>query len=98
MAAASTRATKALDALGVEYVIHTHQVDTEVGGGYGEAVAAAIGLPAERVFKTLVAEADGQGVVAIIQVSMRLSTKLLAWAAGAIANQLTRAASMAAKA
>ena len=82
MAATSTRATKALDALGVEYQIHTYEVDTEVGGGYGEAVAAAIGMPAERVFKTLVAEADGQGVVAIIPVSMRLSTKSLAKAAG----------------
>lgn len=83
MAATSTRATKALDALGVDYQIHTYEVDEEVGGGYGEAVAAAIGLPAESVFKTLVAEADGQGVVAIIPVSKRLSAKLLAKAAGA---------------
>jgi Cys-tRNA(Pro)/Cys-tRNA(Cys) deacylase len=83
MAATSTRATKALDALGVEYVTHTYEVDEEVGGGYGEAVAAAIGLPAGRVFKTLVAEANGLGRVAIIPVSMRLSTKALAKAAGA---------------
>jgi Cys-tRNA(Pro)/Cys-tRNA(Cys) deacylase len=83
MAATSTRATKALDALGVEYATHTYEVDEEVGGGYGEAVAAAIGLPAERVFKTLVAQANGLGTVAIIPVSMRLSTKSLAKVAGA---------------
>lgn len=83
MAATSTRATKALDALGVGYVTHTYEVDEEVGSGYGEAVAVAIGLPAKSVFKTLVAEADGQGVVAIIPVSMRLSTKSLAKVAGA---------------
>ena len=83
MAATSTPATKALDAHGVDYQVHTYEVDEEVGGGYGEAVAVAIGLPAARVFKTLIAEADGQGVVAIIPVSMRLSTRLLAKTAGA---------------
>ncbi len=64
------------------YHIHTYHVDEVVGAGYGEAVAEAIGFPAARVFKTLVAEVDGQGVVAMIPVSDRLSTKSLARAAG----------------
>jgi len=83
MAATSTRATKALDAAGIPYRALTYDVVEEVGRGYGEAVATAIGLPHERVFKTLVAEADGSGVVAIIPVNQRLSTKSLARAAGA---------------
>ncbi len=45
-------------------------------------MAVAIGLPAERVLKTLVAEVDGAHVVALVPVDSRLSTRLLARAAG----------------
>jgi Cys-tRNA(Pro)/Cys-tRNA(Cys) deacylase len=57
-------------------------VTEKVGDGYGEAVAAAIGFPGGRVFKTLVAEVDDQPVVAVIPVERRLSTKRLARAVG----------------
>ena len=83
MVVRSTRATKALDALGVDYRAVVYRVSERVGEGYGEAVAAAIGMAPERVFKTLVTEADRVGNVAIIPVSKRLSTKALAQAAGA---------------
>jgi Cys-tRNA(Pro)/Cys-tRNA(Cys) deacylase len=46
------------------------------------AVAAAIGLTADRVFKTLVMEVDGAPVVAMVPVAARLSTRLLAKASG----------------
>ena len=82
MVATTTRATKALNAAGISYSVHTYHVDEQVGDGYGEAVAKAIGLPAPRVFKTLVAEVDGRDVVAIVPVPGRLSTKALARAAG----------------
>ena len=82
MPARKTRATLALDSIGVRYVVHEYSVAEKVGDGYGEAVAAAIGLPAARVFKTLVVEVDGTPVVAVVPVGSRLSTRLLARAAG----------------
>ena len=82
MALRTTRATKALDDLSIAYVAHQYEVPEKVGDGYGEAVAAAIGIEGERVLKTLVAEVDGAPVVAVIPVGWRLSTRLLARAAG----------------
>jgi Cys-tRNA(Pro)/Cys-tRNA(Cys) deacylase len=57
-------------------------VGEKVGEGYGEAVAEAIGMAPERVFKTLVAEVDGRIVIAAVPVRTRLSTRKLARAAG----------------
>lgn len=82
MAPRATRATAALDGLGIAYVPHQYEVSEKVGEGYGEAVAAAIGIGGDRVLKTLVAEVDGTPVVAVIPVGTRLSTRLLARAAG----------------
>lgn len=78
MSGGATRATEALDKAGVAYRVHEYDVKEQVGDGYGEAVAAAIGLPEGRVFKTLVAEVDDLPVVAVIPVERRLSTKRLA--------------------
>ncbi len=63
-------------------MIHLYDVAEKVGDGYGEAVAAAIGMPPTRVFKTLVAEVDDQPVIAVIPVSRRLSTRKLARVVG----------------
>lgn len=82
MPARTTRATVALDRIGIEYVLHEYAVAEQVGAGYGKAVATAIGLPASRVLKTLVAEVDGAAVIAVVPVTARLSTRLLARAAG----------------
>jgi Cys-tRNA(Pro)/Cys-tRNA(Cys) deacylase len=80
--AAATRAIRALDQSGVAYREHRYEVTERVGDGYGEAVAEAIGLAPERVFKTLVAEVDAVPVVAVVPVHRRLSTRKLAEAAG----------------
>ncbi len=80
--ARTTRATDTLDRAGVTYTIHEYSVAEKVGDGYGEAVAIAIGLPANRVFKTLMAEVDGAPVVAVVPVTARLSTRMLARATG----------------
>lgn len=82
MPARITRATIVLDRLGIEYVLHEYVVAERVGAGYGEAVAKAIGLPANRVLKTLVVEVDGAAVIAVVPVAARLSTRLLARTAG----------------
>jgi Cys-tRNA(Pro)/Cys-tRNA(Cys) deacylase len=82
LAGRATRATQALDRAGVAYNLHAYEVAEKVGEGYGKAVAEAIGMPGSRVFKTLVADVDGEPVVAVIPVDRRLSTKRVASAAG----------------
>jgi Cys-tRNA(Pro)/Cys-tRNA(Cys) deacylase len=82
MSAKATRATDRLDRAGVPYRVHLYEVSERVGDGYGKAVAAAIGLPPDRVFKTLIAEVDGEPMVAILPVDRRLSTKSMARAVG----------------
>lgn len=76
-----TRGTKELDRLGIEYTSHTYELTAEADS-YGEAVAAQLGVAADRLFKTLLAAVDGSPVVAIVPVSGRLSLKALARAAG----------------
>jgi Cys-tRNA(Pro)/Cys-tRNA(Cys) deacylase len=76
-----TPAIVALEAGGVPFAVHPYEL-TESAETYGEAVAAVLGVDPERLFKTLVAEVDGNPTVAIVPVSSRLSTKSLARAAG----------------
>lgn len=78
-----TPAVTSLEEAKVAYTLHEYEVSEAVGDGYGEAVAEAIGAPARSVYKTLLAVADDEPVVAIIPVSARLSLKSLARAAGA---------------
>ena len=82
MAGGATRATLALDDAGAIYLVHRYDVTEKVGDGYGEAVAAAIGMEHARVFKTLVATVEDEPVIAVIPVDRRLSTKRLARAVG----------------
>lgn len=79
----SSPAIDQLERNGVEhrvYVYDPDELDDELT--YGEAVAAAVGVSPDRLFKTLVAEVDGDPVVAIVPVDGRMSTKALARAAG----------------
>ncbi|HEU4917211.1 MAG TPA: Cys-tRNA(Pro) deacylase [Acidimicrobiia bacterium] len=80
MAGQATRATAELDRAGASYQVHQYAVDEKVGEGYGEAVAKAIGMASDRVFKTLVAEVDDEVLVAVVPVARRLSAKKLAQA------------------
>ncbi|MCJ7726867.1 MAG: Cys-tRNA(Pro) deacylase [Acidimicrobiia bacterium] len=74
----ATRATSALDRAGIHYRMHPYEMPDAPPESYGEAVAAAIGFPAGRVFKTLIAEVDGKPVVAIVPVDRSLRMKSLA--------------------
>lgn len=76
-----TPATKALDALGVPYRTESYRHD-EDAPSYGTEAAEELGLDPDAVFKTLVAEVDGQLVVACVPVTGRLDLKALARAAG----------------
>src|SRR5690606_36768612 len=80
--ATGTPATVELRRLGIDHTVHEypHAPGTI---GYGLEAASALGLDPDRVFKTLLADVDGIGlVVAIVPVSGSLDLKALASAAG----------------
>ncbi len=80
MGKGSTPAVEVLVRRGIAFTLHSYEID-DAAGSYGEAVAAAVGIEPERLFKTLVALVDGAPVNAIVPVSGRLSPKKLARAA-----------------
>jgi Cys-tRNA(Pro)/Cys-tRNA(Cys) deacylase len=80
--APTTAATQALDRLRLAYVAHPYEHDASVEG-YGLEAARELGVPPERVFKTLIAEADGRVAVAVVPVSAMLDLKTLAAVLGA---------------
>ncbi|MEM1141850.1 MAG: Cys-tRNA(Pro) deacylase [Pseudomonadota bacterium] len=78
-----TPAIKTLEKAGVPFKVHEYQ-HVATSDSFGLEAAEKLGVPADRVFKTLVADCGGSDlVVGIIPVSHRLSTKRLARAAGA---------------
>jgi Cys-tRNA(Pro)/Cys-tRNA(Cys) deacylase len=79
--AKGTRAVQVLDRSGVRYQIHEYVVERD-DISYGKAVALALGVSSNLIFKTLVATVDGSPVVAIVPVSGQLALKKLARAAG----------------
>ena len=93
MAQSSTPATAALTRAGVAYTAHLYEMDELPGAGtYGEAVAEALGVAPERLFKTLVAEVDGSFALGIVPVNKTLDLKALAAAAGGKRARLAQAA------
>jgi Cys-tRNA(Pro)/Cys-tRNA(Cys) deacylase len=81
VAGRGTPATQLLVRLGIAHTLHRYEHDPR-GGAYGPEAAAALGLPPERVFKTLVAEVDGALAVAVVPVAGSLDLKALADAVG----------------
>lgn len=79
---AGTPATAALTALGVGFLPHSYEHHPGTAG-YGIEAADALGVEAGRVFKTLLADADGSLVVAVVPVTGQLDLKALATAVGA---------------
>ena len=79
--AGGTPATVALDRAGVAFTLHPYAHDPRAAS-YGEEAAAALGLDAARVFKTLLASVDGVLVVGIVPVTGLLDLKALARALG----------------
>lgn len=76
-----TNAVRLLDALGIPYELRAY--DADPGDLAAEAVAAKIGLPAEQVFKTLVARGDRRGVfLAVVPGDAQLDLKAAAKATG----------------
>ena len=73
----STRATLALDQVGVTFTLHTYAYDP-AAERIGLQAAEAIGVEPRRVLKTLMAEVDGKPVCVIVPSDREVSMKKLA--------------------
>jgi Cys-tRNA(Pro)/Cys-tRNA(Cys) deacylase len=81
VAGRGTPATALLARLGIAHSVHVYEHDPR-RGAYGLEASDALGVPPERVFKTLVAEVDGALTVGVVPVAGQLDLKALAAAAG----------------
>jgi Cys-tRNA(Pro)/Cys-tRNA(Cys) deacylase len=76
-----TNAARILDSLGITYEVRTYEVDPDDLAA--ESVAKKVGMPADQVWKTLVARGDRHGIVlAVVPGDAELDLKALARATG----------------
>jgi len=76
-----TPATVALTAAGIAFTVRSYAHDP-AAASYGLAAAAALGVDAARVFKTLLVQAEDGLAVGIVPVDRQLDLKALATALG----------------
>ncbi|MFJ3787304.1 Cys-tRNA(Pro) deacylase [Kitasatospora sp. NPDC090091] len=76
-----TPATVALENAAVAFTVHAYEHDP-AAASYGGEAAEALGVAADRVFKTLVADVDGVLTVGVVPVAGQLDLKALAAAVG----------------
>jgi Cys-tRNA(Pro)/Cys-tRNA(Cys) deacylase len=87
--AAPTRAVDLARRSGVRYRVHEYELperhgrDRDARPAYGVEAATALGVPPERVLKTLVATVDDRLVLAVLPAAGELDLKRLAAAFGA---------------
>jgi Cys-tRNA(Pro)/Cys-tRNA(Cys) deacylase len=81
VAGRGTPATALLAKLGIRHAVHVYSHDPR-RASYGLEASDALGLPPERVFKTLVTEVDGSLTVGVVPVAGQLDLKALAVAVG----------------
>jgi Cys-tRNA(Pro)/Cys-tRNA(Cys) deacylase len=87
--AAPTRAIELVRRSGIPYTVHEYELperhgrDRDARPAYGIEAAAALGVPPDRVLKTLVAVADDRLVLAVLPAAGELDLKRLAAAFGA---------------
>jgi Cys-tRNA(Pro)/Cys-tRNA(Cys) deacylase len=77
VAGQGTAATALLDREGIPYTVHTYPHDPK-HESYGSEASEALGVPADRVLKTLVASVDDTLAVGVVPVSAQLDLKALA--------------------
>jgi len=82
VAGRGTTATIALERAKISFTLHEYAHDPR-GGPYGLEASETLGVPPERVFKTLVAAVDGALAVGVVPVHRQLDLKALAAAVGA---------------
>ena len=81
MAGRGTAATALLTRQGIPHTVHSYSHDPR-HESYGTEASEALGVPADRVLKTLVADVDGALTVGVVPVSAQLDLKALATAVG----------------
>ena len=81
MAGRGTTATLALERAKIPFTLHEYPHDPR-HDSYGLEASEALGVPPERVFKTLVAAVDGSLAVGVVPVHRQLDLKALAAAVG----------------
>jgi Cys-tRNA(Pro)/Cys-tRNA(Cys) deacylase len=86
---APTRAIELVKRAGIPYAVHEyvlaerHGRDRDARPSYGIEAAAALGVPPERVLKTIVATVDDRLVLAVLPAASELDLKRLGAAFGA---------------
>ncbi|MDY2941971.1 MAG: Cys-tRNA(Pro) deacylase [Varibaculum sp.] len=80
---AATAALEILNTTGTNYRLIEYEHSDEMKHGFALDTVAVLGLDPDTVFKTLMVEADGSPVVAIVPASHKLNLKSLAKAVGA---------------
>src|ERR1700749_786950 len=88
MAGRGTPATALLTRQRVPHTLHSYEHDPR-HASFGTEASEVLGLPPERVFKTLVAEVDGVLSVGVVPVVTQLDLKALAAAVGGKKGQMT---------
>ena len=81
MAGRGTTATVALERAKAPFTLHEYVHDPR-HESYGLEASEALGVPPERVFKTLVAAVDGSLAVSVVPAGRQLDLKALAAAVG----------------
>ncbi|GJD51847.1 Cys-tRNA(Pro)/Cys-tRNA(Cys) deacylase YbaK [Methylobacterium crusticola] len=87
----TTRATLALSRAGVPHSVHAYAYDPDAAR-IGLQAAEALGVPPERVLKTLMAQADARPVCVLVPSDREVSLKKLAAAFGAKSAAMMRPA------
>ena len=87
----STRATLALNKLGVMFTLHSYDYDPDAPS-IGLQAAEALGVAPQRVLKTLMAEVDSKPVCVVVPSDREVSMKKLAEAFGGKAAKMMRPA------
>ena len=81
MAGRGTTATVALERAKIPFTVHEYAHHPRAGS-YGREASEALGVSADRVFKTLIASVDGDLVAGVVPVEGQLDLKALAAAVG----------------
>jgi Cys-tRNA(Pro)/Cys-tRNA(Cys) deacylase len=81
VAGRGTTATVALERAGIAFTVHEYAHDPRAAS-YGREASEALGVSADRVFKTLIASVDGDLVAGVVPAAGQLDLKALAAAAG----------------
>ena len=87
----STRATKFLEQAAVAFTVHTYDYDPDADK-IGMQAAQALGEPASRVLKTLMALVDGKPVCVVVPSDHEVSMKKLAAAFGGKSAEMMKPA------